>query len=160
MGYYSRKDLERIADKVVGAYCRLMEQREEPVFRIDPELLATQLLHLSVDRCHLSADGTVLGLTCPVELGVEVYDDQMEPFFYMLDGRTILVEKDLLENAPLGRYQFTVMHEIAHQLLSRLEKGRARQCTATWQARPLLHGSGRSGRRTRWRQPCLCHLIW
>lgn len=122
MGYYSRKYLERIADKVVGAYSRLMEQREEPVFRIDPELLATLLLHLSVDRCHLSADGTVLGLTCPVELGVEVYDDQMKPFFYMLDGRTILVEKDLLEDAPLGRYQFTVMHEIAHQLLSRLEK--------------------------------------
>lgn len=122
MGYYSRRDLESIARKVTKAYYRLMEQRGETAFRIDPEFLATGLLHLSIKRYHLSKDGEILGLTSPVEFCVEVYDDQMAPLFCTLDGNTILVEKDLWLDAPLGRYQFTVMHEVAHQLLSRMER--------------------------------------
>lgn len=115
---FSRKDLERIAGKVIAAYMRSVPVREEDVYQVDPEYVAEGLFHLSVERFHLSRNGSILGMTAPVEFGVEVFDDHMESCFYFLDGKTILIEQDLIsEHGPIGRYNYTVMHEVAHQIL-------------------------------------------
>ena len=119
---FSRKDLERIAGKVVAAYMRSVPVQVEDVYQVEPEYVAESMLHLSVEHFHLSRNGSILGMTAPMECGVEVFDNDMERCFYFLDGKTILIEQDLmLEHMPIGRYNYTVMHEVAHQILFRLE---------------------------------------
>lgn len=121
MPYLSRSRIERIAVQITDAYRRLPALAGQHVERIEPAVLARELLGLTVDHCHLSSDRSILGLTTYCEIGIEVQDDERGRFFYDLDGRTILIEQDLLEDeAQRGRYNFTLMHEIGHQLLGRI----------------------------------------
>lgn len=118
---YSRKDLEWIAGKVVAAYMRSLPVSKENVYQVDPEYVAEAIFHLSVEHFHLSRNGSILGMTAPTEFGVEVFNENMESCFYFLDGNTILIEQDLIsENVPIGRYNYTVIHEVAHQILFHL----------------------------------------
>ena len=121
MPYLSRSRIEEIATRVIDAYKVLPALAGRSVEQIKPMVLARDLLGLTVGHYHLSGDRSVLGLTTYCEIGVEVQDDRRGVFFYDLDGRTILVEQDLLEDeARRGRYNFTLMHEIGHQLLGRI----------------------------------------
>ena len=121
MGYLSRNDLEQIATRIFNDYKNLPRFTGKQVDHVDPEILACGLCGLYIDHFHLSRDGLTLGMTAFKEIGVEVYDDSGQPCFYYLDGRTLLVEKDLKDD-PLqyGRYHFTVAHETAHQILADL----------------------------------------
>ena len=115
---FSRNDLERIAGKVVAAYMCSLSVPKEDVYQVDPEQVAQDLFHLSLEYLHLSLDRTILGMTSGSEYWVEVFDESMESLFCCLDGKTILIEQDLLsEKGPRGRYNYTVMHEVAHQIL-------------------------------------------
>lgn len=121
MGYLSRNDLEKIATRVFNDYKRLPRFAGQQVDHVDPKILACGLCGLSIDHFHLSKDRQTLGMTAFKEIGVEVYDDSGQPCFYYLDGRTLLIEKDLNDNpAQYGRYHFTVAHETAHQILADL----------------------------------------
>lgn len=121
MGNLSRNKLEWIATQVFNDYKRLPRFVGQTVNRVDPEILACELCGLNIDYFHLSRDRLTLGMTAFAEIGVEVYDDNEHPFFYDLDGRTLLVEKDLKDDpAQYGRYHFTVAHETAHQILADL----------------------------------------
>lgn len=116
-----RRDLEGIACRVFTAYKRLSEVSNEETNCIDPELLTRRLLGLALDYCHLSKDGSVLGLTSFAEIGVEIFDTPDTQTFYYLDGKTVLIETDLASDATqLGRYNFTVAHEVSHQILAML----------------------------------------
>lgn len=121
VAYLSRSDIEAIAARIFNDYKQLPRFAGQPVARIDPVILATELCGLHIDHFHLSKDGMTLGLTSFSELGVGVYDDNGQPFLYHLDGATILLEKNLKDD-PLayGRYNFTLLHEAAHQILARL----------------------------------------
>ena len=90
MGYLSRNDLERIATRVFNDYKHLPRLAGQQVDHVDPEILACGLCGLRIDHFHLSKDGLTLGMTAFKEIGVEVYDDSGQPFFYYLDGRTLL----------------------------------------------------------------------
>ena len=80
-------------------------------------------------------------MTSPDEYWVEVFDEHMESKFCCLDGKTILIEQDLLsETVPLGRYNFTVMHEVAHQI--------------------LFYYSAREGQKVKFRQYPSCERDW
>lgn len=117
----SRRDLEAIADRVIRAYMKLPEIADRPVFRIYPEILAEKLLGLKIDYQHLSVDGSILGMTSFGKIGIELpgCDDSGE--VYLLDGKTVLIETDLRENVELGgRKNFTIMHELSHQVLKML----------------------------------------
>ena len=117
----SRRDLELIASGIVLTYRGLPYVKGSELFRIDPELVNKDLLGLTVGYEHLSLDGQTLGLTSFQEMGVEVYDGCNEPFTYVLDGKTILVEKDLRDDmSKAGRKNFSLMHEGAHQILKML----------------------------------------
>ena len=117
----SRKDLEVIADRVIRAYMKLPEVANRPIYRIYPETLAEKLLGLKIDYQHLSTDGSILGLTSFEGIGLELpgCDDSGEVYF--LDGKTVLIEIDLRESVEQGgRRNFTIMHELSHQILKLL----------------------------------------
>lgn len=121
MSYLSRNDIEAIAARIFDDYKRLPRHAGVPIARVDPLILATELCGLHIDHFHLSKDGYTLGMTSFNEFGVKVYDDSGQPCLYFLDGSTILVEKDLKDDpSQYGRYNFTLLHETAHQILSRL----------------------------------------
>ena len=117
----SRFDIEAIAEKIVNKYKSLPEISGTTLYRIDPELLLTKVLGLNIEYAHLSFDGSVLGLTSFGEVDVEIYDDADESSFLCLDGKTVVVEKDLVEDSrQRGRCNFTIMHEGSHQIFKML----------------------------------------
>lgn len=117
----SRNDIEQIAVRVLRKYRSLPEMRGLSITKIDPTLLAESVMHLKLDYVHLSLTGKILGLTCYDEVGVTVYDETDTPFFYILDGNTILVEADLRADCScVGRRNFSIAHETAHQIFGKL----------------------------------------
>lgn len=106
MKHLSRFDIEAIADKYVQAYMALPDVRNTQIYRIDPELLLEKVLGLNVEYQHLSYDGSILGMTSFTEMGVQVFEDDDNEAFFFLDGKTVLVEKDLNFDSKLkGRKQ-------------------------------------------------------
>lgn len=74
-----------------------------------------KVLGLNVEYQHLSYDGSILGMTSFTEMGVQVFEDDDNEAFFFLDGKTVLVEKDLNFDSKLkGRKNFTLMHEGSH----------------------------------------------
>lgn len=121
MKHLSRFDIEAIAAKYVKAYMELPDVRNTKIYRIDPELLLEKVLGLTVEYQHLSYDGSILGMTSFTELGVQVLEDDDNEAFFFLDGKTVLVEKDLaFDNKLRGRKNFTLMHEGSHQIFKTL----------------------------------------
>ena len=121
MKHLSRFDIEAIADKYVQAYMALPDVRNTQIYRIDPELLLERVLGLNVEYQHLSYDGSILGMTSFTEMGVQVFEDDDNEAFFFLDGKTVLVEKDLSFDSELkGRKNFTLMHEGSHQIFKML----------------------------------------
>ena len=117
----SRFDIEAIADKYVQAYMALPDVRNTQIYRIDPELFLEKVLGLNVEYQHLSYDGSILGMTSFTEMGVQVFEDDDNEAFFFLDGKTVLVEKDLNFDSKLkGRKNFTLMHEGSHQIFKML----------------------------------------
>ena len=122
MRYLSRADLALVAQPVLREYWRLPQAQEHPWY-VDPTLLAKDVLGLTVRYRHLSVDGELLGLTSYGEAEVILPDSKFcGPC--VLDGRTILLENDLLY-APSGpgRLHFTAAHECSHHILYRLYPG-------------------------------------
>lgn len=65
--------------------------------------------------------GSILGMTSFTEMGVQVFEDDDNEAFFFLDGKTVLVEKDLNFDSKLkGRKNFTLMHEGSHQIFKML----------------------------------------
>lgn len=117
----SRRDLETIGNRVIRAYMKLPEVSGEPVYRIVPEILAENLLGLKINYQHLSDDGTILGMTSYEKIGVELPGTDEPSEVYILDGKTILIERDLIEDVEnTGRRNFTITHEVSHQVLKML----------------------------------------
>ena len=162
MRYLTRADLERIAQRVLCAYWKLPEAQETP-YRVDPTLLAKRLLGLKVRYRHLSEDGELMGLTSYGELEL-LLPDADHYGLCLLDGRTVLIEEDLLylPTGP-GRRNFTLSHECAHHILRLLYPESCRDGFEGRRVLPCrqhrLHAggaasTGKSGRRTFWRRSC------
>lgn len=116
----SRKDIEGIAARVIAAYKNMPVNEGKVLNKVDPELLVHGLLGLNIEYKHLSLDGSILGLTSFGDLGIQVYDDDADDI-YFLDSQTVLIERDLRENAEKhGRCNFTIMHEGSHQIYKML----------------------------------------
>lgn len=124
MPYLSRADLEAIGARVIRAYQKLPETDGSTFERVDIDYLVETLLGLRVDYRHLSPDGDCLGLTSFCDIGVEVFSgdsDHAEERYYMLDGKTILIEEALMrEGSNVGRRNYTVSHEGCHHILKML----------------------------------------
>lgn len=121
MSYLAQNDIEAIAIRITNDYKRLPRFRGHAVKRITPEILTCELCGLRLDHYHLSKDGLTLGMTSDGKADVLVYGENGEPIIFLLDGATVLVERDLKDDpAQKGRYNFTLCHETSHQILSRL----------------------------------------
>ena len=117
----TRAYIEGIADRILKAYMNLPEIKGNDIYRIDPELLLTRVLGLKIEYAHLSLDGTVLGMTSFGEVEVEVYDEADEEYYLCLDGKTVVVDRELLaDTTKKGRRNFTTLHEGAHQAFKML----------------------------------------
>ena len=116
--YLSVSDLNAIAERVFRAYKKLPEVRGSPLIRVDPELLLKALLGLEIEFHHLSMNGVILGATSYGEVAMEIFDDDSD--FFIFDGKTVLIEKDLLAEGQTGRRNFTIIHEGCHHILRML----------------------------------------
>ena len=111
----SDKDIDALANRVNRAYRQLPEAKEAP-YRVNPELLITKLLGLTVKYRHLSPNRRALGVTAFLPMEIEVFDGPEE--FVPLDGKTVLVEEDLTRpEAVVGLRHFTLAHEGCHHIL-------------------------------------------
>ena len=124
MKFLSRIDLETIGTRVITAYKSLPNVAGQPLERVDIDYLCRDLLGLHIDYAHLSIGGEKIGLTSSCEIGVEIFPEDpacSEEQYYMLDGKTILIESDLMkEGANIGRRNYTVSHESCHHILKML----------------------------------------
>lgn len=112
----SRNDIEQIAERILAIYTEAYVPEKHLFYRVIPEELA-EVLGLEVDYQILSLDGTILGVTAPDEQYVSVYDNKQECCYY-LDGNTILIDTRLCASPKtIGRKNYTLAHEIAHQVL-------------------------------------------
>ena len=117
--YLSNSDLESIAGRVFQAYTKLPEvQAAGQLLYVEPELLLDSLLGLDVEYRHLSPDRMTLGITAYEEVGVEIFEEKEDLFFF--DGKTVLIETDLLADSQTGRRNFTIVHEGCHHILKLL----------------------------------------
>lgn len=117
----SRYGIEQIAARVIRAYKALPELAGKAIQSVDPELLTTGLLQLTLEYLPLSPDGTVLGLTSYEPVGVAVYQEDRFGELYMLDGSTVLVDSNVkADPTQRGRLNFTITHEASHHILKLL----------------------------------------
>ena len=117
----SRKDIEAIAKRVTAAYKKLPFLQGQQPDKILPELLAHDLLGLTTEYHTLSRNGGILGLTACGAVDVQIYDNPKCPEFFHLDGKTLLIDHELVkEGANIGRYHFTLTHEASHQIFKML----------------------------------------
>ena len=122
MPYLDNDAMEKIAARVLHAYWKLPLAQETPWY-VDPDLLLSELLGLSIQFRHLSNDSLTLGLTSYSPIGLELPDCEPGEVLY-LDGKTVLIEKDLEKpDSVVGRRNFTVMHEGCHHILNMLYPG-------------------------------------
>ena len=112
----SRNDIEQIAERILSIYTEAYVPQKHLFYQVIPEELA-EVLGLEVDYQILSLDGIILGVTAPDEQCVTVYDRKQECYYY-LDGNTILIDTRLCASPKtIGRKNYTLAHEIAHQIL-------------------------------------------
>lgn len=115
----SREQLEQIADGVIHQYKAALVPEKHLCYNVDPTELAS-LLGYTVDYQYLTKDGSILGKTASGKMWITVYDSDKTEILYELDDRTILIEKRLLFSPRnVGRKNFTIAHELAHQIINR-----------------------------------------
>ena len=120
MPYLSKDDIEKIAAKVICQYKVQYVPERCMCYTVDVNVLA-EMLGLKIEYVNITRDGSILGQTSSGRVWTEIYDDNMNKLFIELDGSTILVDKRLLSSAKItGRKNFTITHEIAHQIINRL----------------------------------------
>lgn len=120
MVHLSRNDIERIAEVVLNQYKVMFVPTQHICYTVDVTQLA-RMLGFRIEYVHITADGSILGQTSSGTVWTTIYDDNMNWMYFELDGSTILVEKRLLNDPRMeGRKNFTIAHEIAHQIINRL----------------------------------------
>ena len=119
MACLSRDDIEKIAEDVICQYKALYLPERRMCYMVEATELA-EMLGYRIEYVYIARDGSILGQTSSGRIWTEIFDDNMNKMFFELDGSTILVDKRLLSNPKLaGRKNFTIAHEIAHQIINR-----------------------------------------
>ena len=115
----SRNDIEKIAERYVREYKKAYVPERHMCYMVDATDLA-EMLGFKIEYVHITTDGSILGQTSSGRVWTTIYDDDMNQLFFELDGSTILVDKRLLSNPKIaGRKNFTIAHEVAHQIINR-----------------------------------------
>lgn len=121
--FMSRADIEQIAKPIIEAYKQAYVPQFHLCYHVDPTQLAS-FLGFKIEYMALSQDGSILGQTAAVPLWTTIDDPILGDIYYYLDGKTILIEEKLQNNPRLmGRKNFTIAHELAHQIINRSNPG-------------------------------------
>ena len=111
----SRNDLQVIACDVLRDYSSKV--RLSATSRIDPTDVARRSFGLKIAHRKLSQDGNTLGMTSMSPVEVSVWNGKVKEMYY-LDGHDILIDSILFqESYQSGRYNYTVAHELGHQIM-------------------------------------------
>lgn len=123
---YSKKQLQAIAEKLLQQYRGKISQEysnEFDVYQVIEKCLRVDNEKVNeYDWKCLSIDGTILGATAFQTDYIDVYEDEFgnptnssRPL--LVKRGTILIDSRLSHDGPVGRENFTVMHEVFHWLL-------------------------------------------
>lgn len=113
----SYKDINEIANNIIKRYESLIGKEIDRVNIVD---LLSRLYEVDVDYYALSKNHEILGLASPKDITVEVYKNE-EPILVQIGMHLVLVDSSLLDSNLIGRKNFTIAHEGAHQILFRME---------------------------------------
>lgn len=116
---YSAKQLE---EKATELLIEFDAERLEKIKPIDVYAVIEKCLDVPYDWKYLTPDQSVLGMTAFDDGSLWVwpeneYYDGLMPFEIYVEKGTILIEQTLIEQNNRGRENFTVMHEVFHQVL-------------------------------------------
>lgn len=119
MKQLKRTDIEQIGNRIFNAYRKLpCVSSHGHISRVDPDVVLNCILGVDIQYHHLSEDGLTYGMTSTGEFGVSLCD--MDELF-ILDGKTVLIEKNMLKNPKMaGRCNFTKCHEASHHIFKML----------------------------------------
>lgn len=119
MPILSRKDLERISRRVLFRYLTLSDRK---VDRIDPVDFAEKICGLHFAFADMCVTGSILGLTSysDVDLTISVPRGNGSVQEFHLNGNIAYVDQNLANAGSVGRLNFTLVHEAAHQILGKL----------------------------------------
>lgn len=116
---YSPNQLERKANEALAQYDK---KRLEQANSIDVYDVIEKLLDVPYDWKYITPDQSILGATA-FNAGYmwvwpeSVYYDGLLPYRIPVEKGTIIIDSTLTESDNRGRENFTVMHEVFHQLL-------------------------------------------
>lgn len=116
---YSVKQLE---EKAAELLIEFDAERLHKVKPIDVYAVIEKCLNVPYDWKYLSPDQSILGATafnagCLWVWPENKYYDGLMPYQIYVEKDTILIEQTLTERDNRGRENFTVMHEVFHQVL-------------------------------------------
>ena len=123
---YNKKQLQTIAEELLQQYRGKIPQKysnDFDVYQVIEKCLRVDNKKVNqYDWKRLSIDGSILGTTVFQTGYVDVFEDQYGnpidlPRPLQVERGTILIESRLSEEGPIGRENFTVMHEVFHWLL-------------------------------------------
>lgn len=116
---YSPSQLEAKAEELLKNFDKERLVKTKP---IDVYAVIENCLDVPYDWKYLTPDQSVLGMTAFNAGYIWVWDkpyykDGMKPYQLMLEKGTIVIDSTLTEGNNRGRENFTVMHEVFHQVL-------------------------------------------
>ena len=130
IGVWSMNDQEfvkSIGEEILRTcpdYCKTIFNRDG-AFYLELEPFTLKYLHLMMKEHTLSLDGSIIGAAVFQPLArITVYDGGEMKYIFPPDN-TVIVDAGLCHTknsygSGKGRYRFTLMHEVSHQLLARL----------------------------------------
>ena len=110
----SRKDIEKISRKVLARYLALTEQK---LTCIDPVDFAEKLYGIRFVITDISVTGMLLGVTSFSDISITIPCGNGYGRTFELDGKVAYIDQRLEQQSNPGRLNFTLMHEVAHQVL-------------------------------------------
>lgn len=116
---YSPAQLEAKAEELLKQFDSERLTKTKP---IDVYAVIEKCLDVPYDWKYLTPDQSVLGMTAFNDGYIWVWDtpyyqEGMKPHKLALEKGTIVIESTLTEDSNRGRENFTVMHEVFHQVL-------------------------------------------
>lgn len=124
MLWLSRKDIEHISRRLLRDYLKKVPQK---VDHIDPADFAEKMCGLQFTFADISEAHDAIGLTATSGVIITIPQRDGTKLDYELDGKTAFIDQSLVAENQIGRLNFTMMHEAAHQLFWMLY----RRCTWT-----------------------------
>ncbi len=101
---------EKLPKRHVSLRCSPIHTNREEIIEVEYKL--------TIEYVKLRKSGNVLGQTVFENCFVPVYDKKNEQYTIIeVQPGTILIDEALLEEENMGRYRYTLAHELSHWIL-------------------------------------------